>query len=124
MTETLPEPRSAPPSWLHVNRLKIALGIAVLEGIWVAVAGDVTRWTLIIISAPIIGFYLLAGRTLESRTGREVAWIAAASQAFCVLLAVVAQLIGAFTLILAGIFAILALVLLLGDKPERTAGKR
>ena len=41
---------------------------------------------MIIISVPIILFYLFAGRSLDSDTGRQLAWIAAASQAFAVLL--------------------------------------
>ena len=39
---------------------------------------------MIIISAPIIAFYFLAGRTLESKTARDASWVAAASQAFAV----------------------------------------
>ena len=105
--------------WLAQRRLKIALGIAVLEGIFVAVEQDFSRWTVIIISAPIIAFYLFAGRSLESHTGRQLSWIAAASQAFAVLLCVVALVIGAFVLIVAGVFAAIALILILGDRPTR-----
>jgi hypothetical protein len=107
-------------SWLAEQRLKIALGIAVLEGILVAIEKDFTRWTLIIISAPIIAFYIFAGRTLDSETGRQLSWIAAAAQAFAVILTVVALVIGAFVLIVAGVFAAVALVLLLGERPSRT----
>jgi hypothetical protein len=106
--------------WLAERRLKIALGIAVLEGIVVAVEKDFSRWTVIIISAPIIAFYLFAGRALESDTGRQLAWIAAASQAFAVILCVVALVIGAFVLIVAGVFAAIALILLFGDRPAKT----
>jgi uncharacterized membrane protein YbhN (UPF0104 family) len=108
--------------WLYARRLKIALGIAVLEGIFVAVEKDFSRWTVIIISAPIIAFYLFAGRSLDSDTGRQVAWIAAASQAFAVILCIVALLIGAFVLIIAGVFAAIALILLFGerDRPKPT----
>lgn len=128
MTETLPEPQPQQPPplqhsdqgrWFYARRLKIALGIAVLEGIWVAVAGDITRWTIIIISAPIIAFYIFAGRTIQSDTARQLAWIAAASQAFTVLLCVIAKLIGAFSLIIAGIFAVVAILLLIGEKPAK-----
>jgi uncharacterized membrane protein YbhN (UPF0104 family) len=108
--------------WLYARRLKIALGIAVLEGIFVAVEKDFSRWTVIIISAPIIAFYLFAGRSLDSDTGRQIAWIAAASQAFAVILCIVALLIGAFVLIIAGVFAAIALILLFGerDRPKPT----
>jgi len=107
--------------WLS-NRLKLALGIAVLEAILVAVEKDFTRWTLIIISAPIIAFYLFAGRSLQSDTGRHVAWVAAAAQAFAVVFTVIALVIGAFVLIVAGIFAVVALILIFGerDRPKRT----
>jgi hypothetical protein len=120
-----PAPTTAPAarprkSWLGANRLKIALAIAVFEGILVAVDKGFTRWTLIIISAPIIAFYIFAGRTLKSRTGRDIAWILAAAQAFAVLLTVVAMLIGTFVLILTGVFAVIAVILLLGERPSRT----
>jgi hypothetical protein len=117
--------RSGSALWLERRRLKIALGIAVLEGIVVALSADFSRWTVIIISAPIIAFYILAGRTLQSDTGRQLAWIAAATQAFAILLCVVALLIGSFALIAAGLLAAVAVILLLGerDRPRRTSDK-
>ena len=121
MSHTAVEPQpSRTGRWLAERRLRIALGIAVLEGILVAVEKDFSRWTVIIISAPIIAFYLFAGRALQSDTGRQLSWIAAASQAFAVILCVVALVIGAFVLIIAGVFAAIALILLLGDRPAKT----
>lgn len=123
MSESAPEPR--PDSgWLHERRLKIALGIAVLEGIFVAISKDFSRWTVIIISAPIIAFYLFAGRSLESKTGREVSWIAAASQAFAVLLTIIALTIKLWVLIVVGIFAVVALILLIGERPTKSSEPR
>ena len=124
MSESAPEARPDDSGWLHQRRLKIALGIAVLEGIFVAVSKDFSRWTVIIISAPIIAFYLFAGRSLESATGRDISWIAAASQAFTVILCVVALLIGPLTLILAGVFAVVALILLLGERSTKSSEQR
>lgn len=121
MSQTAAEKgQSGTGGWLAQRRLKIALGIAVLEGIFVAVEKDFSRWTVIIISAPIIAFYLFAGRALESKTARDLSWIAAASQAFAVLLCIVALVIGAFVLIVAGVFAVIALILILGERPTRT----
>ena len=121
MSQAAVQPRrSKLGRWLAERRLKIALGIAVLEGILVAVEKDFSRWTVIIISAPIIAFYLFAGRALQSDTGRQLSWIAAASQAFAVLLCVVALVIGAFVLIIAGVFAVIALILILSDRPSQT----
>jgi hypothetical protein len=108
--------------WLAERRLKIALTIAVLEGILVAFAKGWSTWTIIIISAPVIAFYVFAGRTLSSDTGRQLSWIAAATQAFAVLLCVVVLAIGAFGLIVAGVFAAIAVYLILGDRPNRPGG--
>ena len=63
------------------NRLKVALGIAVAEGIFVALEEDFSRVTVIVIAIPVILFWLLAGRTLDSPLGREISWILAMSQA-------------------------------------------
>ena len=120
--EPRPEPSAEPQSeqgkWFYQRRLKIALGIAVVEGIFVALANDISRWTVIAISIPIILFYIFAGRNLESHTGRQISWIAAASQAFTVILCVVAAVLGPLTLILAGVFAVIALILVVGEKPK------
>lgn len=117
--------RSGSALWLERRRLRIAAGLAVLEGIVVALSEDFTRWTVIIISAPIIAFYVFAGRSLQSDTGRQLAWIAAATQAFAILLTVVALVIGSFALIGAGLLAAIAVILLLGerDRPRRDSDK-
>ena len=125
MTETAAEhERSGTAVWLEARRLKIALGLAFLEGIIVALEKDFTRWTVIIISAPVIAFYVFAGRSLDSDTGRQLSWIAAATQAFAILLCVIALLIGSFALIIAGLFAAVAVILLLGERGGgRTSNK-
>jgi hypothetical protein len=123
VSDTHAEPRSEHGRWFYARRLKIALGIAVLEGIYVAFANDFSQWTVIIISIPVIAFYVFAGRSLNSDTGRQLAWIAAASQAFTVILCVVAKLIGKTSLIAVGIFAAIAVVLLIGEKPDKKTGK-
>ncbi len=120
MSQSVAQPRSRSGRWLAERRLKIALVIAVLEGILVAIEKDFSRWTVIVIAAPIIAFYLFAGRTLESDTGRQLSWIAAASQAFAALLAILALVIKLFVLIVAGVFAAIALVLILSDRSRRT----
>ena len=125
MSETAAEPTTSRTGrYLAERRLKIALGIAVLEGIFVAIEKDFSRWTVIIISAPIIAFYLFAGRALDSDTGRQLSWIAAASQAFAVILCVVALVIGAFVLIIAGVFAAIALILLFGERSTKSPDTR
>ena len=114
-----PATPSTPQSWLSVNRLKVALGIAVAEGILVALENDFSRVTVIVIAIPVILFYLLAGRTLDSRLGREIAWVLAMSQALAVVAAIIAIYISTFALVLAGIFGVVALYLLFHERPDR-----
>jgi hypothetical protein len=117
------EPRSENGRWLYARRLKIALAIAVVEGIFVAFSSSFSHWTVIIISIPIIAFHIFAGRTLDSDVGRQLSWIAAASQTFTVIICVIAELIGKTSLIAVGIFAAMAVILLVGEKPKRSASK-
>jgi hypothetical protein len=107
-------------SWLRENRLKLALGIAVAEGIFVALEKDFSRVTVIVIAIPIVLFYLLAGRTLESQLGREISWILAMSQALAVVAAIIAITIPVIALVLAGLFALVAVYLLLHDRPDQS----
>ena len=125
MSETAAEPRpTSAGRWIAARRIKLALAIAVFEGIIVAFAKDFSSWTVIIISIPIIAFYLFAGRTLESDTWRKVSWVLAASQAFAVLLAVIALTVKLWVLIIVGIFAVIALVLIVGEKPGKSTGAK
>jgi len=98
------------------TRVKVALGIAVVEALITAIT-DWRKWTVVIIAIPIILFHLLAGRNLESRLARNISWTAALSQAFAVIAALVAIFVGALVLILAGVFAAVALLLIWTDRP-------
>ncbi len=101
----------------------MAVGIAALEGLLVALEDEFSRWTVIVIAAPVIAFYLFAGRALDSDTGRQLSWIAAASQAFTVLIVILAFVIGLLALIFVGVFAAIAVFLLLTDKPQRPSAR-
>ena len=104
--------------WLAERRLKIALGIAVAEGLLVAIEKDVTRWTVIIVAVPVIAFYILAGRTLGSGVGRQVSWIAAASQAISVIVVILGIVIGWLAFAAVAVIAVIALVYLVADRPS------
>ncbi len=108
------------PSWLWTNRIKIALGLAVLEGLIVSFEKDFSRITVIVIAVPIILFYVLAGRSLDSQLGREISWVLAASQALAVVAVILAFIIGWLALLLAGALAVVAVYLLIHDLPDRS----
>ena len=120
-TQPASQPRSDRGSRLFIwnTKTKIALAIAAAEALIVWIKSDFTTWTVVIISVPIILFYVLAGRTLESRTWRDISWIAATAQALAVVGVILLEILPVLTLILAGIFAAVVLLLLLSDRPQQ-----
>ncbi len=105
---------------MRENRLKVALGIAVAEALFVALEEDFSRITVIVIAIPVILFWLLAGRTLESEWGRDVSWILAMSQALAICAAVIAWVIPLAVLVIAGIFGAVIVYLLYHDRPDES----
>jgi hypothetical protein len=102
--------------WLRARRIRLALGIAVVEGVIVAFRGDVSRWTVIAIAIPLLAIYLFWGRTAHSDTARQVTWIAGASQALAVIVVIFAFILSWLALVLAGLFALIAVLYLLSDR--------
>jgi hypothetical protein len=102
--------------WLRSRRMRIALWIAVIEAIVVAFEASVSRWTVILLAAAAIALYFWGSRSLSSDTGRQILWIAAASQALAVTAVLLAFIVGVFVLALAVVFAVIALVLILSDR--------
>jgi hypothetical protein len=107
--------------WLAQRRLQIALWIAVLEGLIILVSQNISWVVALIIAVPFILFYILAGRTLESDAGRQLAWIAGASQTFVVLLAILFTIIKVIMIILIAVFALIAAMFLYSDRPRRAS---
>jgi hypothetical protein len=106
------EHRQSPTArWLHDRRISLAIGAAVLEGILI-VAGELSKALAVIVAiALVVGYFTLADR-LKPGVGREIAWIAAVSQAIVLLVPLLVLVIGTLTLIAIAAIGILALVLL------------
>ena len=102
--------------WLRARRTRLALWIAVVEGILVAVLHDFTRWTVVLIAIPLILVYGLWGRNAKSDTARQITWIAGASQALAVLFVLLAAIIGIFVLAFVVLAAIAALAFFFIDR--------
>ena len=100
------------------TRVKIAISIAAVEALIVAISHDWSKWTVIVVAIPIILFYLLAGRMLESDLGRQISWVAAASQALTVIVVLLWYWIEVLTFVTAGVFVVIALYLLFVDRPS------
>jgi hypothetical protein len=102
--------------WLRPRRARLALWIAVAEGILVAVLHDFTKWTVIVVAIPFILLYAFWGRTASSDTARQLTWIAGASQALAVLLSLVAFVVGLFVIALVVVAALIAIVFFFTDR--------
>jgi hypothetical protein len=101
--------------WLQARRLKLALWVAVIEGIIVAVSPDLTRWTVLVIGVIVLAFYALAGRSMRWDVGRHLSWIAAASQAMALLVVLFAFVFEWIAVGLIAVIAIVALIYLFGE---------
>jgi hypothetical protein len=101
--------------WLREYRLRIALGIAIVEG--AAVAFDaLSGWLAALIAVAVIGFYFAAGRKFVSDTLRQASWTAALSQVLVLLVPALLFVLGAVALIGLGILAVVALLALVADR--------
>ena len=101
--------------WLRERRLRFALWIAVLEGIVVAVRGDISRYTVVVIAVAVLAVYVLLRDRMHWDAGRQVLWIVAASQVMALLVVILAFIVGIVALVLVALFAIVALVYLFSD---------
>jgi hypothetical protein len=101
--------------WLRGRRIRLALWVAVIEGVLVALTADLTKWTVLVIAAIALAFYIVAGRNLRWDVGRQLSWIAAASQALAILVVILAFVLGFVAIVAVVIFAIIALVYLFSD---------
>lgn len=101
--------------WLRERRLRTALWIAVIEGIFVAF--KIISWPLaLVIAVAVILLYFVGAHRLRSDAARQVGWIAAVSQALVSLVPVVVIIVGTLALIVVAILAVVALILLLSDR--------
>jgi cytochrome b561 len=102
--------------WLRARRIRFALWIAAIEAIIVAVAHDVSRWTVIALAIVAVALYVVAGRESRSDTFRQVSWIFAASQLLAVLAAILAFIVFWTAIIAVVVFAAVALFFVFTDR--------
>jgi hypothetical protein len=106
------EHRQGPTArWFHERRVSLAIAVAILEGILIVADALSKPLALVVAIAVVVLYFTLADR-LRPGVGREIAWIAAVSQAIVMLIPVLVILIGTLTLIGIAVIGVLALVLL------------
>jgi hypothetical protein len=101
--------------WLRLHRIRIAIWIAVAEGILVLL-GAIPKVPAIALAIIIVALYFWQGRHIRSDTPRQIAWVAAASQALVALVPVLAIVVGTLALIVVAFIAVIALILLFTDR--------
>jgi hypothetical protein len=101
--------------WLRARRVRLAIWVAVAEGLIVALENDISKWTVMILAIAVLALYFVAGRDLKWDVGRQLAWIAAASQVLALLVALFAFILWGIALGAVVVLAILALVYLYSD---------
>ena len=97
--------------WLHDRRTRLALWIAIAEGVLVAV--DVIPWLVAIL---VLAGYFAWARGQRSQNVREASWVLAVSQAFVALVPVLVIVVGTLALIAVAALAVIALVLLFNER--------
>lgn len=100
---------------LRHNRLKVALGIAALEGILV-LAGAIPWWLVVLAAGGALVAYVAWGRAHESPDVRVVTWTAAVSQLAVVLVPVLAGALVVLAAVVVVVLAALALAALVLDR--------
>ena len=100
---------------LRESRLRIALIVALVEGILVLV-GSIEWWIVVLLAIAAVAFYVMRGRAARREEVRELSWIFAVSQVAVVLVPVLALVLTAFAVVALVVIAVVALVVLLHDR--------
>ncbi len=100
---------------LRENRLRIALLLALVEGVLVLV-GAIAWWVVVLLAIGAVVVYVSRGRGARREELREAAWIFAVSQVAVVLVPALALVLTAFAVVALVLLAVVALVVLLRDR--------
>ena len=100
---------------LREKRLKIALLLALVEGVLVLV-GEIAWWAVVLVAIVAVAVYVSSGRKAGRQEVREASWIFAVSQVAVVLVPALALVLTAFAVVALVLLAVVALVVLLRDR--------
>ncbi len=100
---------------LRENRLKVALLVALVEGILVLV-GAIDWWVVVLLAIGAVVLYVTLGRTVGRDEFRDRSWILAVSQVAVVLLPALALVLTTLAVVALVVLALIALVVLLRDR--------
>lgn len=95
--------------------VRVALVVAVVEGILVGV-DVIPRWVAVVVAAVVIAGYFLRGRAVTQPSVRQALWAAAMSQAIVLFVPIIGWIVGAAVIVVLAIVAALVLVALVIDR--------
>ncbi len=101
--------------FLRENRLRIALIVAVVEGLLVLL-GEIAWWVVVLVAIGAVVLYVTRGRLAGNMKLRETSWVFAVSQLAVVLVPALALVLSALAVVTLVILAVVALVVLLRDR--------
>jgi len=115
---------TSPGKYLHAHRIRIALWVAVAEGV-LTIVHVIPHLAIYVLAVVAIAFWAGAGRNYKSSLGRQLSWIFAASQAAAVLVPIVLLIAKWVAIIAIALIAVVALVFLFLERdhgaPDHTA---
>jgi hypothetical protein len=111
----LPHGTTRTGRWLREWRFRLALWIAVVEGLLV-VFDVISGWVALAIGAILVVFYFSVGRELRWDMLRQASWIAALSQVLVAFVPVLAFVLGVLAILAVAVLALVALAALLADR--------
>lgn len=101
--------------WLRERRFKLALWIAIVEGVLVVV-DTIPWWAVFVAAAVTVTYYVGVGRDHGGDSARQASWIAAASQVLVALVPVFVAVATALAVVALVVLALVALALLFLDR--------
>lgn len=101
--------------WLRDRRAKVALLLAVAEGLLV-VLDVIPAWLALVVAVAVLLSYFTWARQQRSATLREGFWILAVWQALVALVPLLVVVVGTLALIAVGVIGAVALVALFADR--------
>ena len=113
--DVLEHGESASERRMRAQRLRIALGVALVEGL-VVLAGGLHWWVTIVLAVIGVGVYLGFGRAHERSRVRSITWIAAVSQLVVVIVPALVAIAVALAVVVLVLLALGVLVVLLLDR--------
>ena len=101
--------------WLRERRVRVAVWVAVIEGLLIVL--HAISWPIaLVVAIAVVVLYFSTRDRIHSDVVGEVAWIAAVSQALVALVPVLLFVVGTLALIVVALLAVAALVLLFSDR--------